>query len=43
LGWDGKRNDGINVSQGTYTWKIILKSPYSDSRKAYLGHVNLLR
>ncbi|MEY5132890.1 MAG: hypothetical protein RLZZ198_894 [Bacteroidota bacterium] len=43
LGWDGKRTDGINVSQGTYTWKIILKSPYSDSRKAYIGHVNLLR
>jgi gliding motility-associated-like protein len=43
LGWDGKRTDGINVSQGTYTWKIILKSPYSDSRKAYMGHVNLLR
>jgi len=43
LGWDGKRTDGINVSQGTYTWKIILKSPYSDSRKAYIGHLNLLR
>jgi gliding motility-associated-like protein len=43
LGWDGKRTDGIDVSQGTYTWKIVLKSPYSDSRKAYIGHVNLLR
>jgi gliding motility-associated-like protein len=43
MGWDGKRADGINVTQGTYSWKIILKSPYSDNRKAYTGHVNLIR
>jgi gliding motility-associated-like protein len=43
MGWDGKRADGIDVTQGTYSWKIILKSPYSDNRKAYTGHVNLIR
>jgi gliding motility-associated-like protein len=43
IGWDGKDANGFDITQGTYTWKIILKSPYSDSRKAYIGHVNLLR
>lgn len=43
IGWDGKDANGFDISQGAYTWKIILKSPYSDNRKAYIGHVNLLR
>jgi gliding motility-associated-like protein len=43
IGWDGKDANGFDITQGTYTWKIILKSPYSDNRKAYIGHVNLLR
>ncbi len=41
--WDGKDANGFDITQGTYTWKIILKSPYSDNRKAYVGHLNLLR
>ncbi|MCF8220161.1 MAG: PKD domain-containing protein [Cryomorphaceae bacterium] len=43
IGWDGKDANGFDITQGTYTWKIILKSPYSDNRKAYVGHLNLLR
>jgi gliding motility-associated-like protein len=43
IGWDGKDANGFDITQGTYTWKIILKSPYSDNRKAYVGHLNLLK
>lgn len=43
IGWGGKDANGFDITQGTYTWKIILKSPCSDNRKAYVGHLNLLR
>ncbi|NBX38694.1 MAG: PKD domain-containing protein [Flavobacteriia bacterium] len=43
IGWDGKQLNGKEVQQGTYTWKILIKSPYRDERKAYTGHLNLLR
>ena len=43
VGWDGKRLNGTNIQEGVYTWKIIIKSPYRDERKAFTGHVTLLR
>jgi len=43
VGWDGKRLNGTNIQEGLYTWKIIIKSPYRDERKAFTGHVTLLR
>ncbi len=43
VGWDGKRMNGVNVQEGVYTWKILIKSPYKDERKAFTGHVTLLR
>ncbi|NBV08035.1 MAG: PKD domain-containing protein [Flavobacteriia bacterium] len=42
-GWDGKRLNGMDIEEGIYTWKIILKSPYKDERKVFTGHVTLLR
>jgi len=35
--------NGKPMQDDVYTWKIILKSPYRDERKAFLGHVTLLR
>jgi len=43
VGWDGRRMNGKPMQDDVYTWKIILKSPYRDERKAFLGHVTLLR
>jgi gliding motility-associated-like protein len=43
IGWDGKNLNEKYVPQGTYTWKILLKVPYLDKRKVYMGHLNLLR
>ena len=43
-GWDGLfGEDGIPVSQGTYTYKIIVKYIETDERKEFFGHVNLVR
>jgi gliding motility-associated-like protein len=42
-GWDGRRLNGQAIEDGVYIWRIILKSPYKDDRKAYTGHVTLLR
>ena len=43
VGWDGKRMNGMPIQEGVYTWKILIKSPYRDERKAFTGHVTLLR
>jgi gliding motility-associated-like protein len=43
VGWDGKRMNGTSIQEGVYTWKILIKSPYRDERKAFTGHVTLLR
>ena len=43
VGWDGKRLNGKPMQEGVYTWKILIKSPYRDERKAFTGHVTLLR
>jgi gliding motility-associated-like protein len=43
VGWDGRRMNGSSIQDGVYTWKIIIKSPYRDERKAFTGHVTLLR
>jgi gliding motility-associated-like protein len=43
VGWDGRRMNGSAIQDGVYTWKIIIKSPYRDERKAFTGHVTLLR
>jgi gliding motility-associated-like protein len=42
IGWDGTYG-GNMVSDGTYTWKISLKSGSIDERREFVGHVNLLR
>jgi gliding motility-associated-like protein len=42
LGWDGSYK-GRLVKEGVYTWKIRLKSVYSDEFRDYHGHVNMLR
>lgn len=43
VGWDGKRMNGNSIQEGVYTWKILIKSPYRDERKAFTGHVTLIR
>jgi hypothetical protein len=35
--------NGTSIQEGVYTWKILIKSPYRDERKAFTGHVTLLR
>jgi gliding motility-associated-like protein len=42
LGWDGSYK-GRLVKEGVYTWKIRLKSVYTDEYRDYNGHVNMLR
>ena len=42
IGWDGSYN-GRLVKEGVYTWKIRLKSIYTDEYRDYNGHVNMLR
>jgi gliding motility-associated-like protein len=44
VGWDGTLGlKGREVQDGTYTYKIIFKSPFVDARKVVVGHVTLLR
>lgn len=46
VGWNGKYGvDGPNVPDGTYTWKIEVKthSDQSGERSTFTGHVNVLR
>jgi gliding motility-associated-like protein len=42
VGWDGTY-DGRMSQQGTYTWKIEVKTSMSDERKSFVGHLNLLK
>lgn len=41
-GWDGTCSGSL-VQSGTYVWKISLKVKNNDDRKAYEGHVTVLR
>lgn len=44
VGWEGLYGvDGNKCQDGTYTWKIEVKTTMSDERKTFVGHVNLLR
>ncbi len=44
VGWDGTYGvDGKICQNGTYTWKIEVKTTMSDERKMFVGHINLLR
>lgn len=40
--WDGTYNGQV-VQDGTYTWKIVIKDPYTDERRDYVGHLNVLK
>ncbi len=42
VGWNGMYG-GEMCGMGTYTWKIEVKTLKSDERKAFTGHVNLLK
>jgi gliding motility-associated-like protein len=47
IGWDGtyggKANGGELVKDGTYVWKIEVKTKLNDERKMFVGHVNVLK
>lgn len=44
IGWDGSYgNEGLDVPQGTYIYKIVFKSPIIDKRRTVTGHVNLIK
>jgi gliding motility-associated-like protein len=47
IGWDGtyggKTNGGKIVKDGTYVWKIEVKTKLNDERKMFVGHVNVLK
>lgn len=44
VGWDGVSFlTGILAQEGTYTWKIELKTTRNDDRKVAVGNVNLIR
>lgn len=44
VGWDGTYGaDGLEVQDGTYTWKIDFKTTLTDERIMVVGHVNVLR
>lgn len=47
IGWDGtyggKTNGGKIVKDGTYVWKIEVKTKLNDERKIFVGHVNVLK
>ncbi len=44
VGWDGTYGvDGKICQDGTYTWKIEVKTTSSDERKMFTGHVNIIR
>ena len=44
IGWDGTYGVGGTICQdGTYTWKIEVKTTSSDERKMFTGHVNIIR
>ena len=41
-GWDGKHKD-VDAKEDVYVWKIKVKSAQDGDKKAFYGHVNLLR
>ena len=43
VGWDATYAGRFAVQDGTYTWKIVVKTTESDERIAIHGHVNVLR
>ncbi len=44
IGWDGSYGDeGLDVPQGTYIYKIVFKSPIIDKRRTITGHVTLIK
>lgn len=43
IGWDGTYGNQGLCQDGTYTWKIEVKTSMSDERKMFVGHINLLR
>jgi gliding motility-associated-like protein len=40
--WDGTYN-GERLQTGMYVWKASVKDPYSDLKKEFTGHINVLR
>jgi gliding motility-associated-like protein len=40
--WDGTFG-GERIQTGTYVWKASVKDPYSDFKKEFTGHINVLR
>lgn len=44
VGWDGSYgNKGLDVQDGTFTYKIVFKNPKKDDRVIVKGHLNLIR
>ena len=44
IGWAGTYGaDGHVCQEGTYTWKIEVKTAATGERKSFVGHVNILR
>jgi trimeric autotransporter adhesin len=44
FGWDGTYGVNGNLCQdGTYVWKIEVKTTANDERKQFIGHINLIR
>ena len=44
IGWNGSFNNSGNICQnGTYVWRLIVKSGINGEVKSYMGHVNLIR
>jgi gliding motility-associated-like protein len=44
FGWDGSvGEEGLDVSEGTYTYRIVFKNPDLDERIVVTGTVNLIR
>jgi gliding motility-associated-like protein len=40
--WDGTFG-GERIQTGMYVWKAMVKDPYSDLKKEFTGHINVLR
>jgi gliding motility-associated-like protein len=42
-GWNGQFDNGTEVPEGVYVWKIVGKDRYSSERVEEIGHVTLIR